>query len=384
MNFSLSEEQAAIRELARQILTDVCTPERLTELETDVSGDGIDQSLWAALGEAHLLGIDIDEIDGGSGLGLGALCVLMEEAGRAVAPIPLVPTLVCGAAAIGKFGTDAQKKKWLPGIVSGETLLSAGLQELGRFDPTRPHTRARSEGDRWILDGEKVCVPCATRAARILVPASLGEGRVGVFLVDPEAKGVRLEEAVANNHERLFQLSMSAVEVSADDVLGDPQTGAAIIQWVADRAQVALAALQLGVCQAAVEKTAEYTTDRKQFGRPIGTFQAVTMRIADAYIDLECMKSTLWQAVWRLEEGLPAGAESAATKWWACRGGSRVAHTAMHLHGGIGADIDYPIHRHLLWAQQIGLTLGGAGEQLARIGALQAESYAGAPADVSP
>jgi len=383
MNFSFTEEQVAIRELARQILTDVCAPERLAELETSTSGDGIDLSLWTALGEAHLLGVDIDESYGGSGLGLGALCVLMEEAGRAVAPIPLIPTLVCGAAAIGRFGTDAQKQKWLPGIVAGDILLSAGLQEVGRFDPTHPQTRARKEGDSWILEGEKVCVPCAKRAARIMVPASREGDRVGVFLVDPEAEGVRLEEAVANNHERQFQLSLSGVEVSSDDLLGDPETGAAIIQWVADRAQVALAALQFGVCQAAVEKTAEYTSDRKQFGRAIGTFQAVTMRIADAYIDLECMKSTLWQAIWRMEEGLPAQAESAASKWWACRGGSRVAHTAMHLHGGIGADIDYPIHRHLLWAQQIGLTLGGAGEQLARIGALHAESDTGTPAGVS-
>ena len=204
--------------------------------------------------------------------------------------------------------------------------------------------------------------------------AAIEGGVLGVFLVDPGADGVQLAEGLSNNHERQFQLTLNAVELAADEMLGEPANGAEIVNWIAERTQAALAAVQLGVCEAAIRKTAEYTSERKQFGRAIGTFQAVTMRIADAYVDLECMKSTLWQAVWRVEEGLPCAAEVAAAKWWTCRGGSRVAHTAMHLHGGIGADVDYPIHRYLLWAQQIGLTLGGAGEQLMRIGSLHAES----------
>jgi alkylation response protein AidB-like acyl-CoA dehydrogenase len=376
MNFSLSEEQEAIRELARQIFGDSCKHATLAGLERDASGDGIHHALWGALAEANLLGVAIGEADGGSGFGFSALCVLLEEAGRAVAPIPLVPTLAVAAAAIGRFGSAAQRERWLPGVVAGKIMLSAALQETGPFEPSHPQTRARARGEGWVLEGEKVCVPCAPQAARILVPAATDEGRVGVFLVDPKAPGVGLEAGIANNHERQFQLTLSGAEISPEDCLGDPDSDEEIIPWVVDRAQTALAALQFGVCQAALAQTAEYTTDRKQFGRPIGTFQAVTMRIADAFIDLECMKSTLWQAAWRLEEGLPAAADSATAKWWACRGGSRVAHTAMHLHGGIGADIDYPIHRYLLWAQQIGLTLGGAGEQLARIGGAYADNGA--------
>jgi len=378
MNFSQTEEQDAIRELARQILSDACTHERLCEIERDAEGDGIDHALWQALSEAHLLGVDIAEKHGGSAYGFGSLCVLLEEAGRTLAPIPLVPCLATAAPAIERFGTDAQRQRWLPGVVAGEGLLSAGLQEIGNSDPLQPATRARMQGDRWVLEGEKACVPFADQAARILVSAITDQGQIGVFLVDPGAEGVQLAEGLSNNHERQFQLTLDGVELGADDVLGEPGRGTEIVAWIVDRTQAALSALQLGVCEAALRKTAEYTSERKQFGRPIGTFQAVTMRIADAYVDLECMKSTLWQAAWRIEEGLPCAAEAAAAKWWTCRGGSRVAHTAMHLHGGIGADVDYPIHRYLLWAQQIGLTLGGAGEQLMRIGSLHAESEAAA------
>ncbi len=141
------------------------------------------------------------------------------------------------------------------------------------------------------------------------------------------------------------------------------------MSWLEERAQVGLAALQLGIAEEALRRTAAYTSQRKQFGKPIGSFQGVSLRAADAYIDVEALRSTLWQAIWRLEEGLPATAQVAAAKWWACRGGQRVVHSAQHLHGGIGADLDYPIHRYFLWARQVELTLGGAAPQLARIGA---------------
>lgn len=368
MDFSFTDEQESIRELANQILGDACGHEHLASLERDESGDGIDHVLWKSLAEAHLLGIAIDETHGGSGLGLSSLYTLFEEAGRALAPVPLLATLVYGALPISQFGNPSQREKWLPGVASGDTILTAALEELGSHRPSEPHTKAKADGEAWILEGEKACVPAARIAARILVPAATGADQVGLFMVDPNAPGVEIQDGLANNHERQGHLRLSGVRLESDEVLGDPFSGAQAVEWIDERAQVALAAMQLGLCQAALEKTASYTAERKQFDRAIATFQAVTMRAADAFVDLECMKSTLWQAVWRLEEGLPVTAEAAAAKWWACRGGSRVVHTAQHLHGGIGADIDYPIHRYLLWAQQIGLTLGGASEQLVRMG----------------
>ena len=158
-----------------------------------------------------------------------------------------------------------------------------------------------------------------------------------------------------------------------EDVLGDPKRGADIVRWLEERALIGLCSLQLGVAAAALAKTAEYVGVRKQFGKQIGAFQGVSLRAADAYIDVEAMRSTLWQAVWRLDTGAAASIEIGIAKWWACRGGQRVVHTAQHLHGGIGSDIEYPIHRYFLWSKQLDLTLGGAAPQLARIGALLAE-----------
>ena len=367
MDFTISEEQENIRALARQILSDACGHEHLAALERDESGDGIDHSLWKLLAEAHLLGIAIAEEYGGSDLGLACLFTLFEEAGRALAPIPLLPTLVYGALPISEFGNADQKKRWLPGVTSGDTILTAALEELGSNEPREPRTKAKSDGDGFILDGEKACVPAASRAARILVSASTGPETVGLFLVDPSTKGVSLESDLANNYERQAHMRLSGVRVSAEDVLGDPNEGATMLEWLLDRVQVALASLQLGICEEALSRTADYTRQRKQFGRAIGSFQAVTMRSADAFIDLECMKSTLWQAAWLLE-GRPASTQAAAAKWWACRGGSRVVDSAQHLHGGTGSDIEYPIHRYFLWAQQIRVTLGGSTDQLVKIG----------------
>lgn len=378
MDFSFNEEQEAVRDLARQILEDQCTHERLTALETAAQGDGIDGDLWKALAEANLLGVALPEADGGSDLGLHALLLLMEEAGRAAARVPLYETIVCAALPISRFGSEAQKARYLPGIVAGDLVVTAALAEEGIQDPARPRTVVRPEGEGWVLEGEKVCVPAITRAAAMLVPARTPDGGVAVFIVDREAAGVEVGVGVGNHHQRLGLVKLAGVRVSSEDVLGAAADGAAVLDWLMQRAQTALCALQLGICEEALRRTAEYTSTRKQFGREIGAFQGVSLRAADGYIDIECMRSTLWLAAWRLGEGLPAAREVASAKWWACEGGSRVVHSAMHLHGGTGADAEYPIHRFFLWQRSIELELGGAGVQLERLGQLLAAEAASA------
>jgi alkylation response protein AidB-like acyl-CoA dehydrogenase len=374
MEFSYSDEQRAIQELARQIIGDLSTAERLLELRRDPNA--IDRELWKQLSEANLLGIALPEELGGTGFGILELCILLEEQGRTLAPLPLLPTLVYGALPISEFGSEEQRKRFLPGVASGDVILSAALGELGSSEPRRPRTVATPDDQGWKLEGEKISVPYAHLAERILVPAQTGGGAVGVFLLSPEVAGVELERQETTNHEPQFILRLRGARVPSEDVLGSPEGGEPILDWLIQRALVALCATQVGVTEAALHQTAEYTRTRKQFGRPIGSFQGVSMRAADAYIDIQAMRSTLWQAAWRLSEGMRADREVLAAKWWAAMGGHRVVHTVLHLHGGTGADVEYPIHRYFLWAKQIELTLGGGGRQLANLGALLAREGA--------
>jgi alkylation response protein AidB-like acyl-CoA dehydrogenase len=369
MDFSFSDEQTAVRDLARQILADGVSHERLCELEKREWFDG---ELWNALAKANLTALCLPEDVGGSGYGILESCLVLEEVGRHVAPVPLLPTLLLGGAPIAEFGTHEQRERWLVPVAERAGVVTAALEEVGCEDPARPRARAVKDGARWRLEGEKACVPAAQLADCILVPARTGDAAVGVFLLDPGADGVALEQQITTNREPHSRLTLDGAAVESDAVLASPNDGARIVEWIADRARVGLCAVQLGVAEEALRRTAEYTGQRKQFDRPIATFQAVAMRAADACIDIECMRSTLYQAAWRVSAGLPAGPEIAAARWWACRGGQRVVHTAQHLHGGIGSDVDYPIHRFFLWSKQLELTLGGASQQLARLGAMLA------------
>ena len=366
MDFSLSEEQTEVRDLARRILEDLVTNERLKQIEA--ADEPLDREVWKELARANLLGVAVDEAYGGSGLGYFTLCVLLEEIGRAVAPLPALPCLALGALPLQRFGSDAQKRRWLPGVVAGDVILSAGLEEEGATDPTQPSATARRDGDLWRLDGCKICVPAASLAQRIVVAARCGEDAVGVFLLDPEADGVTLERQRVTSRQPHSLVSMEGAVVAPDDVLGDPAAGGEIVAWLAERAAVATCAVQVGVSDRALRMTADYTTQRIQFERPIGSFQAVHMRAADAYIQLQGMRLTLWDAASRLDAEQPASDAVAVAKYWAAEGGQFVGYAAQHLHGGIGIDVDYPLHRYYLWAKQNELALGSAPVQLARIG----------------
>jgi alkylation response protein AidB-like acyl-CoA dehydrogenase len=373
MDFSLSDEQEALRELARKIFAERVSHERTKELEQ--KGEWSDAPLWAELCRANLPGIALPEEVGGSGMGLVEAVLVLEELGRHLAPVPLFPTIVLGGMPIAEFGTKAQREKWLAPVADGEAVLTAALEEPAGFDPARPRTTARRDGAGWRLDGEKTCVPAAQLARAILVPARITEGQVGVFLVEPGAAGVALERQVSTRRDPLGQLQLSGACVGTDALLGTPEQGGAIVEWLRERALLGLAAIQTGVAESAMRKTADYVNQRKQFGRPIGSFQSAQHRIADAYIDVECMRSVVLEAAWRLSVGLPAGLHVRAAKWWACVAGDRVTHTAQHLHGGTGSDIDYPIHRHFLWSQSVLATLGGPRQQLEELGRRLVEEY---------
>ncbi len=362
MDFTFTEEQETIAKVARQLLEHRATPERLTELE---GGEvRYDAQLWRELAAADLLGISLPENVGGSGHGFVELALLLAEVGWSVAPAPVYATLVLGADTIARYGDDAQRRRYLPAVIDGSLLLTAGLAEPGRSDPTAPATTARRDGDTWRLDGIKELVPAAQLARTIVVPASV-DGEVGVFLLDTDSAGVELRPAVTTNGEPHADVTLDGAVVS-ERLPGD---GRGIVESLYARALVGLCAIQLGVTERALLMAASYTTEREQFGRPIGSFQAVQQRMADAFIDVEAIRWTMWQAAWLLDQGGPPGREAGIAKFWAAEAGSRVAATAQQVHGGIGIDTTYPLFRYFLWAKHNELTLGSASAQLARLGA---------------
>jgi alkylation response protein AidB-like acyl-CoA dehydrogenase len=364
MDFTFTEEQETIAKVARQLFEHRATPEHLTELE---AGDvRYDAALWRELATADLLGIALPENVGGSGHGFLELALLISEVGWSVAPVPVYATLLLGADTISRYGDDSQRQRYLADVVDGGRLLTAGLTEPGRSDPTAPVTTARRDGDGWRLDGAKELVPAAQIAHSILIPATMEEGEVAIFLLDANSDGVEIRPAETTNGEPHADVSLDGAAVSGDDRL--PGNGAEMVESLYARALVGLCATQLGVTERALRIAASYTTEREQFGRPIGSFQAVQQRMADAFIDVEAIRWTMWQAAWLLGQDRPPGREAAIAKFWAAEAGARVAATAQQVHGGIGIDTTYPLFRYFLWAKHNELTLGSASAQLARLG----------------
>ncbi len=368
MDFTFTEEQETIAKLAREIFERRATPDRLTELEAGETR--YDSALWIELAAADLLGAALPEAAGGNGGGFLELGVLLAEVGRSVAPVPAYATLVLGADPIARHGSPEQQRGFLPGVVAGTRILTAGLQEPGRSDPTAPACAARRDGPGWRLDGAKELVPAAQLADTILIPAATGDGDVGLFLLPANAPGVEIRPVTTTNGEPHADVFLDGATVSGQDRL------AGSIESLHTRALVGLCAIQLGVCERALRIAADYTSGREQFGRPIGSFQAVQQRLADAFIDVEAIRWTTWHAAWLVARGRPSDEAHRAAriaKFWAAEAGARVAATAQHVHGGIGIDVTYPLHRYFLWAKHNELTLGPASAQLAGIGSTYPE-----------
>ncbi len=369
MDFTFTEEQDAVAEAAAGVFAGQATTDRVAEVERD--DDRFDRVLWAKLARANLLGLPVAEADGGSGLGLTEVCLVLEQQGRRVAPVPLWATVVLGAMPLSEFGSDDQRRQWLPAVAAGDVCLSAALTEVATGVDGRPAVSAAADGDGWALTGTCLAVPQAHVAARVLVPAMSETGAI-VAIVDPAGPGARLERAVTTDRQVHPHLHLDDYRVAPADVLAGPARGAQVVSWMLERALVGLCAIQLGVAEEAVLTTAAYLNQRHQFGRPLSSFQGTMLRAADAYIDTEAIRVTLWQAAWRIDTGRPATEAVSVAKWWTSEAGQRVVHATQHLHGGMGADIEYPIHRYFLWGKQIELMLEGPSAQLARLGDLVA------------
>jgi 3-oxocholest-4-en-26-oyl-CoA dehydrogenase beta subunit len=378
MDFTLNETQTAVAEAAVGVFSGLVTPERVQA--TERTEDRFDRDLWAALAGADLLGLAVPETYGGGGTGLVELGLLLEAQGRVVAPVPLWATVVTGALPVAEFGSDDLKADLLPGVVAGDVVLTAALTDVaadlaigGEGRPTvAAGPAATGDGGTGgvVLTGTAFAVPFAHVADRVLVPAATGDGDVVVAVVDPRAPGITAERAETTNREIHPHLTFDGVVVPPTHLLagGDPVRGADVVRWMLERAWTGLCALQVGVAEAAVAQTAEYLNIRDQFGVPLATFQGTKLRAADAAIDTETVRVTAAQAAWRLDEGLDAALAVNVASWFAAEAGQRVVFATQHLHGGMGADIEYPIHRYFLWGKQIELQLGSPSAHLARLG----------------
>src|SRR6478735_8812435 len=362
MDFRFTPEQDEAAELAAGILKDRVTNDRLKAVEAN--GDRFDRELWAELGSAGLLGLALPEAYDGAGLGLVELCRVLVEVGRTVAPVPLASH---GPAArlIAELGSEAQKQQWLPGAASGAKVLTAAVAEDRAWAPTRPTTVAAPEGDGYRLTGSKAVVPGGPYADLFLVPAETPNG-VGVFLVEPGDPGVTVVAQAFSDGDGVARLDLDGAVVGADRLIADADHRLRQLLVLAGVAE------QLGITEGALALTSSYAKTREQFGRPIGTFQAVSQRLADGYIDVLGQRLTLWQAAWRLDQGLPADSEVAIAKLWAADAGHRLAHTAVHVHGGVGIDLDGEAHRYFTSAKRFEFLHGGATEQALNVGRILA------------
>ncbi len=372
MDFEPTPEGAEAANLAETILADHCTPDRLRVID---SGDErFDPTLWGALAESGLVALTVPEEHGGSALGLVELCSVLVEMGRTVAPVPF-GTHAVTAMALAQFGSRTQRARWLPQAASGESILTTALSEERQYVPAEPVTHAENDGSRWLLTGNKAVVPAGTQAGLFVVPAGTAEG-VTVFLVHADDPGVSAAPQKLSDGDVVARLELDRASIPMDRVLGGIGNGAKVCEWLAPRLTVAVCAQQLGTVDGALTLTADYAKSREQFERSNGTFQAVSQRLADGYIDVLGARLTMWQAAWKLGEGLPAAADVAIAKLWAADAGHRIAHTTVHVHGGVGIDLDGEAHRYFTAAKRHEFTLGGSTLQARALGALLARESA--------
>jgi alkylation response protein AidB-like acyl-CoA dehydrogenase len=276
-----------------------------------------------------------------------------------MAAVPYLESAVLAAGALATFGSEALQQEWAVPAVNGQKILSVALDgEMGEGP-----VQASANGDGFRLTGSRTQVSYGPVADAFLVPAETDSG-TKVFVVAASDSGVTVESLSTTGHGSVGHLELRGVELSADRVVG----GGEVLAWLTTHGTLGRSAFQLGVVERALELTAEYAREREQFERPIGSFQAVSSRLADGYIDVKALRLTVTQAAWRLSEDLPADVEVNTAAFWAAEAGHRVAHTTVHVHGGVGIDTDHPVHRYFLAAKQTEFAVGGATGQLLRIG----------------
>ncbi|MDT5183815.1 MAG: 3-oxocholest-4-en-26-oyl-CoA dehydrogenase beta subunit [Mycobacterium sp.] len=358
MDFSMTEAADDLGGLARTITESVCTAEHQREL--DGLEQRFDRDLWGKLIEADILSTAAPESLGGGGFGVLEQAAVLVALGRQLAAVPYLESVVLGAGALAKFGSQSLQQEWATPAINGEKILAVALDgEMGE-GPVQAQSSG-PDGSDYRLTGTRTQVFYGPVADAFLVPAETDSG-TRVFVVAASDAGVSVTSLNTTGHGSVAQLELHGVE-AARVVGGDD-----VVAWLTTHGALGRSAYQLGVLERALELTSTYAREREQFDRPIGSFQAVSSRLADGYIDVKGLRLTVTQAAWRLSEDLPADVEVGTAAFWAADAGHRVAHTTVHVHGGVGIDLDHPVHRYFLAAKQTEFAVGSATGQLLRIG----------------
>ncbi|MBL0296529.1 MAG: acyl-CoA/acyl-ACP dehydrogenase [Betaproteobacteria bacterium] len=355
MDFNLNADQQAFADSARALFADYCSDEQLRA--HDSGGEPFMRELWSQCIANGLHGVLIGEAQGGLGMGMTELLAVLQEQGRALALVPLWEHQLA-AASVQRFApalADAVAE-----AAEGRTLLTLSLDALSAARGAS--LRATPAGATWRIDGVAPAVPLGAQAQEALLPVQVG-GALRLVLLDLSLPGITCIEGRTQHHLAVADLRLQGVTVTAEALLDE-----AALAWVEPRAVACLAALQLGVSTQQLLRTVQYVSERKQFGRVVGSFQLVAGQMADGHIACEALRSALAQLVYRIDAGRGCQAQALAVKVLAADAGHLVGHKAQHVHGGIGVDLSYPIHRFLYWSRALGITLGGSEPALQQLG----------------
>jgi len=363
VEFTLNEQQQMLKGIARDFLENRCPKAHVREMLTDEKG--YSSELWREMAELGWQGLMFPEEYGGTGGDFVDMAVLIEEMGRALLPGPFIPTALYGGVAILKAGTSEQKKELLPRIAQGELILTLALQESAdRFDAEGVATEAVEERDHYILSGAKILVPYANVADYILwVCRSRGDGDaedgISLFLVDAKGEGVSLISNTAFDGRKLCDVKLDRVKVSKANMLGELHSGWPLVETLIDHGSVAMCAEAVGGAQIAMEMSVSYAQERIQFGRPIGTNQAIKHKCANMFVDVECARSIMYWAAWAVDEGVAeASLAVPMAKSWCCDAYRRVTADSIQVHGGIGFTWDHDLHLYFKRAKTLEYTFG--------------------------
>jgi len=362
MDFSFTEEQEMLKKSARDYLAAKCPKSYVKRMETD--GKGYTPEMWQEMAGLGWQGLVIPEKYGGSGMKMLDLAVLSEEFGRACLPGPFFSTVVLSAVSIMEAGTDSQKEKYLPGIASGKTLATLALNEKdARYEARAIAMKATAGKDGYILTGTKMFVPDANVADYMLVVARTAdtvnpERGITIFIVDAKSPGITCTPLDTMAHDKLCEVDFRRVRIPKESVLGGVGRGWEIVRKALERATALKCCDTVGVLQRVLEMTLDYAKERKQFDKPIGSFQVIQHYLAEIATDVDGARFSAYQAAWRLSEGRPCLREIAIAKTFAADAFERTITKSHQIFGAIGVSIDHDLHFYTTRGKAAMLTYG--------------------------